>query len=156
MFYAYVYLNLWIFLEFFAGVAFLKAVPEGTYDAVIVDSSDPIGKVLLLVALPKKSRSIVEVVCFTSQALHKSCLRSPFLRQWLRLSDQEASCVLRLKAYGFTCTLLKILWRIATRSSKALSIMLGPLSPHTQGISCHTVWCSSPKCFTLPNNPPYD
>lgn len=26
-----------------AGVAFLKAVPEGTYDAVIVDSSDPIG-----------------------------------------------------------------------------------------------------------------
>lgn len=26
-----------------AGVAFLKAVPEGAYDAVIVDSSDPIG-----------------------------------------------------------------------------------------------------------------
>ncbi|XP_077216767.1 spermidine synthase 1 [Tasmannia lanceolata] len=25
------------------GVAFLKAVPEGTYDAIIVDSSDPIG-----------------------------------------------------------------------------------------------------------------
>ncbi|KAI3925548.1 hypothetical protein MKW92_047975, partial [Papaver armeniacum] len=25
------------------GVAFLKAIPEGTYDAVIVDSSDPIG-----------------------------------------------------------------------------------------------------------------
>lgn len=25
------------------GVAFLKAVPEGSYDAVIVDSSDPIG-----------------------------------------------------------------------------------------------------------------
>lgn len=31
-----------------AGVAFLKAVPEGTYDAVIVDSSDPIGKILYL------------------------------------------------------------------------------------------------------------
>lgn len=28
----------------FTGVAFLKAVPEGTYDAIIVDSSDPIGK----------------------------------------------------------------------------------------------------------------
>ncbi|GFZ21261.1 spermidine synthase [Actinidia rufa] len=27
----------------YAGVAFLKAVPQGTYDAVIVDSSDPIG-----------------------------------------------------------------------------------------------------------------
>lgn len=27
-----------------SGVAFLKAVREGTYDAVIVDSSDPIGK----------------------------------------------------------------------------------------------------------------
>lgn len=25
------------------GVAFLKAVPEGTYDAIIVDSSDPVG-----------------------------------------------------------------------------------------------------------------
>lgn len=25
------------------GVAFLKAAQEGTYDAVIVDSSDPIG-----------------------------------------------------------------------------------------------------------------
>jgi len=27
------------------GVAFLKAVEEGTYDAVIVDSSDPIGRI---------------------------------------------------------------------------------------------------------------
>ncbi|CAN1311003.1 Spermidine synthase 2 [Linum perenne] len=36
---AYVYVR---FLNF-AGVAFLKAVPKGTYDAVIVDSSDPIG-----------------------------------------------------------------------------------------------------------------
>jgi spermidine synthase len=26
------------------GVAFLKEVPEGTYDAIIVDSSDPVGK----------------------------------------------------------------------------------------------------------------
>ncbi|RZB57879.1 Spermidine synthase 1 [Glycine soja] len=29
------------------GVAFLKNVPEGTYDAVIVDSSDPIGRVFV-------------------------------------------------------------------------------------------------------------
>lgn len=29
------------------GVAFLKAAPEGTYDAVIVDSSDPIGMLYL-------------------------------------------------------------------------------------------------------------
>ena len=27
-----------------AGVAFLREVPEGTYDAIIVDSSDPVGK----------------------------------------------------------------------------------------------------------------
>lgn len=27
-----------------AGVSFLKAVPEGTYDAIIVDSSDPVGE----------------------------------------------------------------------------------------------------------------
>uniref|UniRef100_A0A7I4BU49 spermidine synthase n=1 Tax=Physcomitrium patens TaxID=3218 RepID=A0A7I4BU49_PHYPA len=26
------------------GVSFLKAVPEGTYDAIIVDSSDPVGR----------------------------------------------------------------------------------------------------------------
>lgn len=32
----------WLLLDI-VGVAFLKAVPEGTYDAVIVDSSDPIG-----------------------------------------------------------------------------------------------------------------
>ncbi|CAI0455381.1 unnamed protein product [Linum tenue] len=32
----------------FTGVAFLKAVPHGTYDAVIVDSSDPIGMCLPL------------------------------------------------------------------------------------------------------------
>lgn len=31
------------FFSKFAGVAFLKAVSEGTYDAIIVDSSDPIG-----------------------------------------------------------------------------------------------------------------
>lgn len=30
-----------------AGVAFLKSVAEGTYDAIIVDSSDPIGIFLL-------------------------------------------------------------------------------------------------------------
>lgn len=30
-----------------AGVAFLKAVPAGTYDAVIVDSSDPIGNIVI-------------------------------------------------------------------------------------------------------------
>lgn len=29
------------------GVAFLKEAPEGTYDAVIVDSSDPIGMLYL-------------------------------------------------------------------------------------------------------------
>ncbi|XP_061359500.1 spermidine synthase 1 [Gastrolobium bilobum] len=32
-----------VWLHIGDGVAFLKAVPEGTYDAVIVDSSDPIG-----------------------------------------------------------------------------------------------------------------
>ena len=29
-----------------SGVAFLKAVTEGTYDAIIVDSSDPIGNAI--------------------------------------------------------------------------------------------------------------
>lgn len=32
----------WLILSNTAGVAFLKAVPEGTYDVIIVDSSDPI------------------------------------------------------------------------------------------------------------------
>lgn len=31
-----------------AGVAFLKNAPEGTYDAVIVDSSDPIGDLIIM------------------------------------------------------------------------------------------------------------
>ena len=37
-----------VLMEFFdlLGVAFLKAAPEGSYDAVIVDSSDPIGMLL--------------------------------------------------------------------------------------------------------------
>lgn len=35
----------------FAGVAFLKAVPEGTYDAIIVDSSDPIGNIIFQLAM---------------------------------------------------------------------------------------------------------
>lgn len=33
--------------------------------------------------------------------------------------------------------------------------MPGPLSPHTQGISGHTMWCSSPKCFAFPRFPIY-
>ncbi|KHN10052.1 Spermidine synthase [Glycine soja] len=39
------------------GVAFLKNVPKGTYDAVIVDSSDPIGR-LYLISLRPCSRAV--------------------------------------------------------------------------------------------------
>lgn len=46
--------SLVFYLSLSAGVAFLKAVPEGTYDAIIVDSSDPIGD------------RIVAVNCFIS------------------------------------------------------------------------------------------
>jgi len=34
----------WIFLiQFLTAVEFLKSAPEGRYDAIIVDSSDPVG-----------------------------------------------------------------------------------------------------------------
>lgn len=41
--------SLVFYLSLSAGVAFLKAVPEGTYDAIIVDSSDPIGDCIVAV-----------------------------------------------------------------------------------------------------------
>lgn len=122
----------------FAGVAFLKAVPEGTYDAVIVDSSDPIGNFLSLSRLSfTPFRNSIHMLKFSScmhQVQHKNCSRSHSFSQWPRLFVQEGLCVLRLKASGCTCTLLKILFPIAARSSKALSIMHGPLSRRIPGI----------------------
>lgn len=37
-------------MDFFllSAVEFLRNAPEGTYDAIIVDSSDPIGELMLL------------------------------------------------------------------------------------------------------------
>ncbi|KAK2990849.1 hypothetical protein RJ640_016167 [Escallonia rubra] len=47
------------------GVAFLKAVPEGTYDAVIVDSSDPIGPAQELFEKPFFAGVIGFMLCST-------------------------------------------------------------------------------------------
>lgn len=40
-------------MDFFllSAVEFLRNAPEGTYDAIIVDSSDPIGELMLLCLL---------------------------------------------------------------------------------------------------------
>ncbi|KAL9251187.1 Spermidine synthase-like protein [Drosera capensis] len=93
------------------GVKFLKDAPEGTYDAVIVDSSDPIGRVPL-----------------------RSYLKSPSLSRWQKLFDQEELSAPRLKVSGFTCTSLKISWLTAARFLRDPSTMHGRLFPLIQGI----------------------
>ncbi|XWS22577.1 hypothetical protein CRYUN_Cryun29cG0048500 [Craigia yunnanensis] len=61
------------------GVAFLKAVPEGTYDAIIVDSSDPIGPAQKLFEKPFLSRwqghfVLVECVIHVAKAAYHRAL----------------------------------------------------------------------------------
>ncbi|XP_042062738.1 spermidine synthase 1-like isoform X2 [Salvia splendens] len=53
------------------GVAFLKAVPEGTYDAVIVDSSDPIGPAQELFEFASVARALRPggVVCTQAESI---------------------------------------------------------------------------------------
>ncbi|CAN1167596.1 Spermidine synthase, partial [Linum perenne] len=84
------------------GVAFRKAVPKGTYDAIIIDSSDRTGPV----------QELFENQFFQSvaKALHPG----------------GVVFVLRRKRFGFICTSLKISRQPAARSSKALSTMHGP------------------------------
>lgn len=43
-FISYQLISLWAIT--ITGVAFIENAPEGTYDAVIVDSSDPIGNII--------------------------------------------------------------------------------------------------------------
>ncbi|KAJ9176417.1 hypothetical protein P3X46_011729 [Hevea brasiliensis] len=64
------------------GVAFLKDVPAETYDAIIVDSSDPIGNIAVAYCIfilgPREFYFSCKSVLI-AQVLHKSFLRSPFL-----------------------------------------------------------------------------
>ncbi|RZC79732.1 hypothetical protein C5167_042307 [Papaver somniferum] len=91
------------------GVAFLKAVPEGTYDAVIVDSSDPIGPAQELFEKPffasvAKALRPGGVVCTQAESI------------WLHMhiiEDIVSNCI---------------------QYSKAPSTMLGPQFQLTQGI----------------------
>lgn len=120
------------------GVAFLKAVPESTYDAIIVDSSDPIGMLSLpdfhILQTPMEF-PILCLFCVVNcnQGLHKSFLRNPSLNLWPGLFAPEELCAPKLKAYGFICTLLKTLLQIAVRYSKVLSTMHGQPSQHIRG-----------------------
>ncbi|PWZ04224.1 Spermidine synthase 1 [Zea mays] len=82
------------------GVAFLKNAPEGTYDAVIVDSSDPIGPA-------------------------QELLRSLSSSWWPELCVQVELYAPKQRAYGYICTLLKILLSIVDKFSKARLTMLG-------------------------------
>ena len=91
------------------GVAFLKAVTEGTYDAIIVDSSDPIGNAsfgnfVLFICFEWFSIFKYLSHCLPSKVLHKSSLRSPFLSWWQRLFVQVEWSVLRQKVSGYICT----------------------------------------------------
>lgn len=60
------------------GVAFLKAVPAGTYDAVIVDSSDPIGSTKKLhSSCPNRNIGVLcELTGFDVCFLIRSCTRA--------------------------------------------------------------------------------
>jgi len=60
------------------GVAFLKAAPEGTYDAVIVDSSDPIGMIYLkrLIIFMVFTVYIMHFLLIYIFSLFRSCSRA--------------------------------------------------------------------------------
>ncbi|KAK6115143.1 hypothetical protein DH2020_007412 [Rehmannia glutinosa] len=90
------------------GVAFL-GVHERTYDAFIVDSSYPIGP-------------------------RQELFEKPFFESVAKAFPSRGVVCTRPKAYGFTCTLLKISLRLPPYFLKALSIMLGQLSGHTQAV----------------------
>jgi hypothetical protein len=100
----------------------LKAVPEGIYDAVIVDSSDPVGK-----DVSQLHRLLIQNTGFVI------CIYKVF-NQWQGLFVQGELCVLKQKVYGFTWTSLRVLWQTVARYLKALSTMHGPRCQHTQGI----------------------
>ncbi|KAJ6801652.1 putative spermidine synthase 1 [Iris pallida] len=87
------------------GVAYLKNAQEGTYDAIIVDSSDPIGPA-------------------------QELLRNPSLSQWPGLFDQVGLYARRQRAYGCICTSSKTLSLTVVRSSKDLLTMHGQLFQH--------------------------
>jgi len=105
----------------------LKNAAEGSYDAVIVDSSDPIGNyynqmssgttLFLTVMLNNTKKQPLLIVC---QVLQRSCLRNPSSNLWLELFVLVELCALKLKACGFTWTSSKTLFPTAVRSSRVL------------------------------------
>ncbi|KAJ4872452.1 spermidine synthase 1 [Raphanus sativus] len=99
------------------GVAYLKNAAEGSYDAVIVDSSDPIGT--------NQSKPLLS---------RKELFEKPSSNPWLELFDLVELCALRPKACGFTWTSSKTLFPIVVRSSRALSTTRGLVFQHTRGI----------------------
>lgn len=72
-------------IPYLTGVAFLKNVPEGTYDAVIVDSSDPIGTDKRHLTGNVISQFILasffNLIPIEVQVQRRSFLRSHFLNQ---------------------------------------------------------------------------
>lgn len=103
------------------GVAFMKSLPEGTYDAVIVDSSDPIGELWRFITY---SLCIFYFLAYgnpfwLNQVLLKNCLRSLFSNQWQERSVQGVLCAPKQRAYGCICTSSKILFLCAAKSSRA-------------------------------------
>ena len=89
------------------GVAYLKNAAEGSYDAVIVDSSDPIGTIRVNpCCYVEKQTSIINyllLVC-VCQVLLRSCLRNLSSNLWRERFVLVELCALRPKACGFTWT----------------------------------------------------
>ena len=112
----------------------MKAAPEGTYDAVIVDSSDPIG------IRPTWTQvfHMINLIWYADmgiilQVRLKNFLRSLSLSQLQKHFVPVVLCAHKLRAYGSICTLLKILLQIAVRYLKVRSTMLGQQFLHIQG-----------------------
>lgn len=88
------------------GVAFLKAVPEGTYDAVIVDSSDPVGKDvsqlhhLLLIQNTEFVICIFKVFCLIWSGPAQELFEKPFFQ----------SVANALRPGGVVCTQAESIW----------------------------------------------
>jgi hypothetical protein len=89
---------------------------------------------------------IIYLFIFHVQVQPKSYLRSHFLSQWQELLGRVEWCAHKLRAYGYTCTSLKILFLTAIKFSKDLSTMLGLLSPLTLG-TIHILTLGLSQCL---------
>lgn len=87
-------------------MAFLKAVPEGTYDAVIVDSSDPIG---IIISSPETCKFTYLLASFkNTRNLQIKFLSGPAKELFEKPFFESVSKALR--PGGVVCTQAESIW----------------------------------------------